>query len=500
MSGGAGIDENTSTTEKRLRAAAQALAAQAAEQRRQATGADYVYDKAQEAYWDTIDGTLHGKDAVDASIPLEHWRLEEAPADESDAPKKAGRPKKAKFVPPSMDIKRVENDQFVESSTWWPGQARIVRDYLITSDGCRPMQGRRAYNTYIPPPEPPRNAGSAARWVEHVVALWPEPAEHNFFFDYCAHMVQRPAEKCNAAIVMSGTQGIGKDAALVPVKMAVGDWNSKNIDPDQLFSDYRPYLQSLMLTIDEVRPSKDEFHASSMYQILKPMIVTPPATLPLNDKYMKLRHIVNVLRLFLTTNDRLSLYIPPEDRRMFIMHSAAQKGWHPSPSYFADYWGWLESGGGLGAVARWLADRDLSGFNPKAEVVKTQGWQSIAGSWDAAEDGIEQSISKLGAPPVIFARELVDAAFDFRDEIAAMVRSPRKICHRMLKAGYDLVKPPAGESWRFQNAATGNDIESRLVFVAVAKFARSADAFDAIRAHGKALAAKPKDGGGGGKF
>lgn len=486
-------EPSTDETEKRIRAKAAALAAAAKAQRRQASIKDYVYDKAQEAYWDIIDGTLHGKDAVDASIPLEGWRLVEAPSSEGGR----GRPKKDKLVPPSTDVKRIENNQFVESSTWWPGQDVIINDFLITGDGCRPMPGRRAFNTYVPPPHFPPTKEKPDRWVNHIKKLWPEEIEHNFFFDYCAHMIQRPEEKCNAAIVMSGTQGIGKDAALVPVKMAVGEWNSKNIDPDNLFDDYRPWLQTLMLVVDEVRPSKDEFHASSMYNTLKPIIAAPPNTLPLNDKYMKMRHIVNVVRTFLTTNDWLAMYVPEEDRRLFIMHSKLPAKWYEMegrPNYFADYWAWVE-GPGIDAVHNFLMKRDISKFNPKANIAKTQGWHAVAGSWAPVEDGIEAVLRKIGSPPVVFAKELAEGAFDYKEEITAMIRAPRKISHRMLKAGYSLVRPPSGDSWRFQSAETGRDVESRLVFVREADFDTMAKAYEAIREHGKALAARPKESG-----
>ena len=61
--------------------------------------------------------------------------------------------------------------------------------------------------------------------------------------------------------------------------------------------------------------------------ILKPMIAAPPDTLPLNNKYMALRYVLNVMRVFITTNDWMAMYIPPEDRRMFIMHSQKPQGW-----------------------------------------------------------------------------------------------------------------------------------------------------------------------------
>lgn len=460
------------TIEERTAARAAALAAAQQSQRRLARPEDYVFDKAQEAFWDMRDNTLHTEKAVDASIPQELWRVvvEEPEPLPEGVPRGRGRPprRRERLVKPSADILRVENDQFVEGSTWWPGKPQIIRDMFINGDGAFPAVGRRIFNQYRPPPTPKGDPAAAGKWVEHVKKLWPEPVEHEFFFDFCAHMLQRPHEKMNAAVVLSGTQGIGKDAALLPVKRAVGTWNTKGIDPDELFSPFRPWLETLMLVVDEVRPTKDEFHASSMYNILKPMIVAPPDTLPLNDKHKKLRHIINVLRVFITTNDWMGMYIPPEDRRMFIMHSTLPQRWwevEGEPEYFMDYFGWLDNGGS-DHVAAWLAARDISALNPKAQVERTAGWQAVATTWTEPEDAISWAIDKLGAPDVILGPELLALQFDGREEVAAMLKSPRKIGHRMMRAGYMPVAPSApyesGGRWSFK--VGDRKIRTRYVF------------------------------------
>lgn len=458
------VDERTAARELLLRAQLQ-------RQRRLARPEDYLWDKSQEKYWDLQDGTLHGDKAVDASIPLEFWRVvvTEDNQEENAAPeaRRRGRPRqRERLVRPSQDIMRIETDQTVEGSTWWPGHPQLIHDIFIDSKGWRPAPGRRIYNTYLPPPELTGDAAAAQPWIDHIKKLFPDPKEHEYFFDYCAHMVQHPEVKCNAAIVLSGTQGIGKDAALVPVKLAVGMWNTRNIDPDELFSSYKPWLETLMLVIDEVRPTKDEFHASSMYNILKPMIVAPPDTLPLNDKHQKLRYIINRLRVFITTNDWMSMYIPPEDRRMFIMHSPLPQKWHElagDPDYFSRLFRWMEEDNGIGNVCAWLRARDLSAFDPKAQIEKTAGWGAVAQSWGEPDDAVSYALDHLNKPPVLIGQELILPQFDNQDEIAGMLKSPRKIAHRMNRAGYVQIPPPPGqERWVFR--LNGRVLKARYAF------------------------------------
>lgn len=473
------------------------------EQRRLCVMDDYVFDKSQERYWDIQDGTLHGDKAVDGSIARTDWLLIDdglnpEPAGTEPTGRRGrpatGRRAAPRLMRPSAWLMQAENDHFVEGSTWWPGRAKIIKDWFIGAEGAFESPGRRSFNQYRPPPRAKGDGARAGPWIEHVKKLWPDPKEHEYFFDYCAHMAQRPHEKCNAAVVLSGTQGIGKDAALDPVKTAVGDWNCKGIDPDQLFSDFKPWVQTLMLVVDEVRPSKDEFHASSMYNILKPMIVAPPYTLPLNDKHVKLRYVINVMRVFITTNDWMAMYIPTEDRRLFIMHSTLGSKWQEAegdPEYFMRYWAWLDAGG-RDDVAAWLGRRDLSRFNPKAQVEKTKGWEAVAGSWAAPEDVVTAGLEALGRPGVLFGQELMDAAFDGKEEIAGMLKSPRKIAHRMQRDGYLLVKNPTSDRWSFR--VEGKLFRSRLAFVKQELMGDDAAVHAAVEERGKKLAAGVKLG------
>lgn len=489
----------TDAAEERAAARIAALAAATQQQRRLARPEDYVWDKAQEEFWDLLDGTKHTEKAVDASIPIELWRVEVEEGDDpgdgaGEAARGRGRPRRRRerLIPPSRDIARIENNQTVEGSTWWPGEPQVIHDVFIDGNGWRPARGRRIYNKYLPPPELPGDPAAAGRWVEHVRKLWPAAAEHEYFFDYCAHMVQHPDVKCNAAIVLSGTQGIGKDAALYPVKAAIGNWNTKGIDPDELFSPYKPWLETLMLVVDEVRPSKDEHQASSAYNILKPIIVAPPDTLPLNDKYAKLRYIINRVRVFITTNDWMSMYIPPEDRRMFMMHSPLPQKWNEAegmPLYFVELFDWFEHGG-AGHVAAWLRARDLSAFNPKAQVARTSGWGAVAASWGEPEDCVAAALDHLGKPDVLLGQELAAPQFDHQDELATMLKSPRKIAHRMTRAGYVQISPDGSDRWVFK--AEGKVVRARYAFVRAALAQDGVAARELVLAHGERIAAGKK--------
>lgn len=478
------IEERTAARERELLEAMDG-------QRRLARPEDYVFDKREAKFWDLADGTLHDAISVDASIPQELWRVVVEEAPEGDAPRR-GRPRaRERLVKPTIDIMRVENDQFVEGSTWWPGRPQIIRDWFVDSDSAYESPGRRIYNVYKPPPEIEGDAGKAGPWIEHVKKLYPNEIEHEFIFNFCAHMVQRPHEKCNAGVILSGAQRIGKDAILYAMKTIVGSWNTKDIDPDAFFaSNSQPWVQTLMLTVNEARPSKDEFHASALYNMMKPMLATPPMVLPRPEKFEKLRYVMNVMRVFVTTNDWMAMYIPPGDGRLFIAHSTIGEQWYlkeeATKDYFVKLYGWMDAGGS-GHVGAWLRARDLREFNPKGEVPKTVGWEAVTTSWEAAEDCVAQALETMEHPAVLFGTELVAVQFDGADEMQALLKKPRALAHRMQKSGYILVKPD-GERWQYVVGA--GKFRSRTAFVRPASGISPEGYRKAIDARGRAMAEK----------
>lgn len=417
---------------------------------------DFLYDTSQGFFWCRPTASLIAAPAVNAMVPVEHWRLPRANLETGRQPPP---------IPPAKDIMRIEAGTVVEGSTWLPGAGDMVEDIFASNEGFFPIKGVRMFNTFRPGPVADVSlAANALPWVEHIKRLWPEPAEHEYFFDYCAHMIQKPQEKSNSALIISGKQGIGKDAALLPLRSAIGEWNCRNISPDNLLQPFNPWVECVMLTIDEVRPMNDDHRATSLYDTLKTLTATPPNTLALNQKGMKVRYIANVLRIFATTNDRLALYIPPEDRRMMVLHSDLPQHWHreTDPDYFLKFFRWLEDGG-TKAVAGWLAARDLATYNPKGDVPKTSTWAEIQQRWDAPEDELTMALTMLGDPDCLLSSEMAEQMFDGVEELAKMMKG-RSFVFRMQQAGYKLVPLPKDQKqWR--RSLDGFEVRSNKAYI-----------------------------------
>lgn len=429
------------------------------EQRRTYRHSDFLFDTSQDAFWCLPSGALLSAISVNALIPVELWRIPMR-----DNPNGRGRPPAP--IPPARDIARIESGTIVEGSTWMPGAPEVINDMFASKDGLMPLPGARLYNNYKAPPKPdPAKASEAGPWVEHVKRLYPEPEEHEFFFDYCAHMIQRPGEKSNAGLILSGKQGIGKDALLLPLRRAVGEWNCSNVGPDDILDKWTPWVASVMLIVDEVRPMSDDHRATSLYEAMKTLAADPPKVLALKDKNLRTRYVANVLRIFMTTNDRLAFYLPPEDRRFLILDSNLQQKWHEAagdPDYFVRLFEWVERGGAE-AVAAFLATRDISGYLPKAGPPKTESWAEITQRWDAPEDELTQALEMLGEPDVVLSSELTEQLFDGAEGLRKMMKG-RGFVFRMQQAGYRLVPLPAGQrKWRKELG--GFEVQSNKAYI-----------------------------------
>ncbi len=265
-------DQAESPAMRRLREAAERDREIIAKQRQLGKPEDFYYDRSQRVptFWDRRDSRPYGAEGVNRNILREYWRQVPAP--------EGARNQTARLVKPTEDISDVESDQQVEGATWWPGQPQIIKDVLIGAAGVRKQHGYRLFNTYVPPAPLAEHEGCEVPtlWIEHVETAYPEPTESSIFFDYAAHMVQRPEEKPNFGLVLVGAQGIGKDTMLLPLQYAVGTHNARVIEPDGLFDRFSRPGEQVMLCINEWRSAKDDHKQWSLYEACKHLLAAPP--------------------------------------------------------------------------------------------------------------------------------------------------------------------------------------------------------------------------------
>jgi hypothetical protein len=335
----------------------------------------------------------------------------------------------------------------VEQIIWAPGLPELVRDKLIGDGGWIDRKGVTVLNLYRPPTIALGDATKAGPWLAHLRKIYPDEAGH--IIPWLAHRVQRPGEKINHGIVLGGLQGIGKDTLLEPVKRAVGPWNFAEVSPQQMLGRFNGFAKSAVLRISEAK-DMGEFDRFKFYAHMKVYLAAPPDVLRVDEKNLREHSVFNACGVVMTTNHKSDgIFLPADDRRHLVAWSEATKD-DFSESYWGALWGWYESGG-FGHVAAYLAEFDLSGFNPKAAPPKTPAFWAIVDANRAPEDAeLADVIDELDQPKAVTLAELQRKARGDLGEWLCDRKNRRAIPHRLEQCGYVPVRNATAEDGLFK--------------------------------------------------
>jgi hypothetical protein len=169
-----------------------------------------------------------------------------------------------------------------------------------------------------------------------------------------------------------------------PVKHAVGPWNFAKVSPLQTPQRFNGFVKSVVLRISEAK-DMGESDRSKFYDHMKVYLAAPPDVLRVDEKNLREHSVFNACSVVLTTNYKVDgIYLPDDDRRHFVAWSDRTKADFDA-AYWNGLWGWYEREG-FGHVAAYLADLDISGFDPKAPPPRTPAFWAIVDSHRAPED------------------------------------------------------------------------------------------------------------------
>ncbi|MGY4597724.1 hypothetical protein ACVWXL_005470 [Bradyrhizobium sp. GM22.5] len=368
--------------------------------------------------------------------------------------------------------KWLDQHQRVEQISWVPGKDEIVKDKLIADGGWIERPGVSIFNLYRPPIIVTAGlnltAADVEPWLNHTKTIYPSDWEH--IVKWLAQRVQRPEEKINHCLLLGGSQGIGKDTVLEPVKHAVGPWNFQEINPVAMLGRFNGFLRSVILRISEAR-DLGEVNRFAFYDHLKTIAAAPPDVLRVDEKNLREYYVFNVCGVIITTNHKTGgVYLPPDDRRTYVAWSSVEKEAFDD-GYWKRLWGWYAEQDGIRKVAAFLTTYDLSAFNPKAPPPRTPAFYEIVATGIAPEEvELTDLIERMGSPDALTLGQLSDKASLECDlmEFAQWIDdrdNRRAIPHKLEQCGYIRVPNPDNKqgvwtvkSWRWEPTSKGNSI------------------------------------------
>ena len=200
------------------------------------------------------------------------------------------------------------------------------------------------------------------------------------------------------------------------------------------------------------------------YDHMKNCTAAPPDVLRIDEKYVREHYVLNSCGVIITTNYKADgIYLPSDDRRHFVAWSDRPKE-DFTPGYWNALWQWYASGG-YGHVAAYLAEVDISAFDPKAPPPKTVAFWEIADANRAPEDAeLADVLDKMGNPG---ATSLIRILNEANGEIEAWLRdrkNRRAVPHRLERCGYVPVRNDTAKDglWKINGSRQAVYAKSQL--------------------------------------
>jgi hypothetical protein len=164
----------------------------------------------------------------------------------------------------------------------------------------------------------------------------------------------------------------------------------------------------VILRVSEAR-DLGEVNRFSFYDHSKAILASPPDVLRVDEKHMREHGVFNVLGVIITTNHKTDgIFLPADDRRHYVAWSNTKKT-DFADGYWNMLWRWYADGG-YGHVAAYLANLDISSFDPKAPPPKTPAFWSIVDANRAPEDAeLADVLDNLGNPDAVTLEILINA-------------------------------------------------------------------------------------------
>jgi hypothetical protein len=366
-----------------------------------------------------------------------------------------------------------EDGKILQASDW------LKMNQLATSMTCDPsieddfvkgfdnrhgeickVPGSAIYNNYIKPTIEPGDSRLAQPFLEHCAKVFNKKGDCEQFLNYMAHRVQKPWEKPRFALLIAGSQGVGKDTAIEMCGPAIGTWNIANIDPSAFESQFNEYAASTLVRISEAA-NLHEMSKWAFNERTKVLIAGTPDVMMINYKYGMKSPIRMYCGVVITTNHLGSgIYIPADDRRYDVIETASMEEMGIADidirrQYFDDLWSWFLLHGGDTHVAAYLANRDISGFSASNGQRKTDAHKTVVAAGMSSDEWLADILDDLqdvenahGRGKLFAVRgDVITSKAEQKGEKAGDVK--RKLGASLGRAGFQIYRNPDRQDGRW---------------------------------------------------
>lgn len=268
--------------------------------------------------------------------------------------------------------------RIVDRLTYNPGQPRFCKEKSFDSEAILDC-----INVWVPSEVEPEE-GDVQPWIDLVADVFDNNSEAiRHVISFLAFTVQYPGERINHALVIQGSQGIGKDSILLAMNKLLGNHNVSQVTLRDVESQFNDWLfgKQLITFQEMLAPGR-----RSIYNKLKTYITDPVHTI--NAKHLSLQRMANRANYIFLTNYKHALSIDSSDRRMWVWYSQMSP---KDPKYYTRFYRWLSDNRSSAYLLNYLLNYDTSKFNPTAPPPMTHGKREMI---KASTSEVEQFLTE----------------------------------------------------------------------------------------------------------
>ena len=217
------------------------------------------------------------------------------------------------------------------------------------------------------------NKTAVDAWIKHIGIICDHDAlAEEYVLNWFAHLLQKPAQKPETCIVITGRQGTGKTIMLDPIKKIMGGGYFESSNPERdVWGNFNPMMASSLLVVLSEVDKRNAFGADGKIKALK------------TDKEITIRNLHQAPyvirshhRFIIPTNHPDPVFLEEGQRRdMIIKMSEEMKG---NEAYFNTFGAYWEVEDNLISLYSYLMKRDISEWRFR-KIPKTDYQQDLEG-------------------------------------------------------------------------------------------------------------------------
>ena len=303
-----------------------------------------------------------------------------------------------------------------------------VRDviYVPNSKKIIHMQGVKMWNSYNPSDLTPAEQfepAAVAPFMTHMELLFPRKEDRDFFFDWIAMTVAKPAIRIPWTPLLISPPGAGKGFMYEVMAKLMGEHNCNMIMPERLENQFNGFIaNSTLVCIDEMKFSAKYGVSDRLKNLIS------ERKIEINVKGEKEKNRAVYANIIIFSNHNNATYIEDKDRRYWVHYIEDV----PPHEHFQEIWCWLEDDLNVAHLLRWVLDRDLSKFKYAAHPPMTEAKREMVEAGKSRielllEEAVESHEGPFGAD--IISADTVEAYIMAELSEAALQRGEAQIGH-----------------------------------------------------------------------